>query len=150
MSVRAAGHLDIPALCVLGRQFFNASGYGEFSKWDSASFEATVSALIDGRVQGGAFVLEADESVVGMTAYLLSPLFFNFSDFIAQEMFWFVAPKQRAGMSMLDAMETSAKAQGAAALIMSALSGHRDPALARIYARRGYRASELMFIKGLR
>jgi hypothetical protein len=149
MTVRAAVSYDVPALCVLGRQFFNASGYAELSKWDSVSFETTVRALIEGRVRGGIFVFEVDDSIVGMAGFLTSPFFFNLSTLIAQEMFWFVAPGHHAGMSLLDAMEQGAKAQGATAFIMSSLSGHRDPALARLYSKRGYRAAENTFVKGI-
>lgn len=149
MTVRAAVSYDVPALCVLGRQFFNASGYAELSKWDSVSFETTARALIEGRVLGGIFVFEVDDAIVGMAGFLTSPFFFNLSTLIAQEMFWFVAPGHRAGMALLDAMENGAKGQGATAFIMSSLSGHRDPALARLYGMRGYRAAENTFVKGI-
>jgi hypothetical protein len=65
-------------------------------------------------------------------------------------MFWFVAPGHHAGMALLDApWKVGAKGQGATAFIMSSLSGHRDPALARLYSKRGYRAAENTFVKGI-
>lgn len=149
MTVRLAASADVPALCVLGKQFFNASGYGDLSEWDAASFEATLRAIIEGRVLGGIFVFESDSAVVGMAGFLTSPFFFNLRTLIAQEMFWFVAPGHQAGMLLLDAMEMRAKGQGATVFIMSSLSGHRDPALARLYTKRGYRAAENTFIKGI-
>lgn len=149
MTVRAATLSDIPAMCALGKHLYDMARRIEFVEWDAPSFGTTCRAIIEGRVLGGAFVFEVDNIIVGTAALLISPFFYNVNECVGMELFWYSMPGQRAGIPLLDAMEEFAKARGARAFAMSALSGKHDPVFTRLYTRRGYRASEISFIKAL-
>lgn len=149
--IRAGEETDVPAIMALGRKFFDAAGWPAVAEWDDASVEATLRALIDGKMPGGLPVAEVDGEVVGMAAFLLFPFYFNLRTTVGQEIFWYVEEKHRfgAGAEMLQWIEAKAKEGGAAVFIMSSVTGLRDAALARVYARRGYAPAENTFIKRL-
>ena len=150
-TIRRADLFDLPAIKRLGRDFFEAAQWSDIADWDEASAERTALSLIGGVVPGGLLIAETADETVGMAGYVLFPFSFNHALLIAQEMFWYVDPKHRfgAGRDLMDALEESARAQGATVLIMASIAGLRDAAVARLYARRGYRPAENTFVKRL-
>ena len=149
--VRAATRDDMPEIIVMGEQFHILSGMKDMGAFDATSLENTIVAMIDGPVSGFVLVAESDGEVVGMTAGILFPLYFNLSLKGCQELFWYCKPDSRkgAGRLLLDELEAEASRRGADVFMTAALAGLRDGAIARVYERRGYRPVENTFIRKL-
>lgn len=147
--IRDATPADIGAIVAMGERFFQTARWPDPMQWDGASFAISIHALINSEVEGG--IVVAGESPIGMGAFVLFPVYFNGAQKIAQEIFMWadVGYRDGIGMSLLDAMESRARAKGAYLFMQSALAGQRDEALARLYQRRGYQAAERTFIKVL-
>lgn len=96
-------------------------------------------------------VVEVASRIVGMAGAMAFPHYFNANETAAEELFLWVEPEHRSGFGaqMLVAMEVWAKAQGALSFGMSSIELLRPEATARLYARRGYRATQRTFIKRL-
>jgi GNAT superfamily N-acetyltransferase len=150
MEIREAGLIDMPALLRMGRAFFDQAGIGSLTEWDEDSFEATAQMLITSE-PGVMLVAEADGQGVGMAGALVFPAYFNVRVLIGQELFWYVAPEHRFGVgaALISRLEEEARGRGASLFIAGAVAGLRDAAIARLYARRGYRPTESSFIKAL-
>lgn len=69
---------------------------------------------------------------------------------LARETVWWIDPAHRgtAAVRMLDAYETWAAAQGCQFVGMAGMGD--DPAVAKLYQRRGYRVAETHYLKALR
>jgi hypothetical protein len=149
--VRTARPDDVPAVVTMGGKFFAASPWRTVAAWDDASFAKTLRLLIEKPECGGLIVAEDEGRVIGMAGFLLFPSYFNFAALCGEEIFWWVEEGHRygAGQMMLDAMEGAAKAKGAILFVMGCIAGMRSPALARLYERRGYRASDNRFVRRL-
>lgn len=69
---------------------------------------------------------------------------------VAKESLWWIEPAYRGGTAavrMLDALETWARGHGC---VFAGVAGMGDdPAVAKLYQRRGYRGAEVHFLKGL-
>lgn len=148
--IREAGIIDMPALLRMGRSFFEQAGLSGLAQWDDASFEATAQMLIASDF-GVLLVAESDGHGVGMAGALIFPAYFNVATFIGQELFWFVEPEHRFGVgaALIERLEAEARNRGASLFIAGAMAGLRDAAIARLYARRGYRPTEHSFIRAL-
>lgn len=148
--IRRATAADLPDLLKIGREFFEESGWPELCAWDEASVTRTFTSLIEGEMPGGLLVAFQGE-MVGMAAFVLYPFYFNAECTVGQEIFWYARPMFRNGIgaALLEAMEHEARTAGALAFMMANIAGHRDEALARLYARRGYKPAENTFLKRL-
>jgi GNAT superfamily N-acetyltransferase len=148
--IREAGLIDMPALLRMGQAFFDQAGLDTLTQWDEASFEATAQMLIASE-PGILLVAEADGHGVGMAGALVFPAYFNVNVWVGQELFWFVSPQHRFGVgaALIARLEEEAKRRGASLFIAGAVAGLRDAAIARLYARRGYRPTEYSFIKAI-
>lgn len=151
MMIRSALKRDVPGLLRMGREFFKESGLSSFMAWDDFSFEITATRLIEGKIPGVILVADDDDKLVGMAACLLFPMYFNLSVPAAQELFWWVDPRHRFGVGgwLIEELEDQAKEAGASVLLLGAVSGLRDAAISRVYARRGYKPLEHSYIKEL-
>lgn len=147
--IRNATAEDIPAILVLGEAFFNEAGWPRLASWDGPSTATFLTSLIEGKITGGLIVAERDGEIIGMAAYLLFPFYCNFAETMAQEVFWYAKPEKRlgTGLAMLNEIERQAAERGAKIMVMAAVSGLRDEALARFYQRRGYSSGEVTFMK---
>lgn len=144
--VRQATADDIPACAEMGRRFFDESGFSAETSFDPLSFEVTLRQLIASK---DGVVLVADGGMVGGLAY---PFYFNANSKTAQEMFWWVSPEYRGtnlGMLLIDGFERWARSKGCETLSMICLPALRESPAERVYQRRGYRASERVYIKRL-
>jgi hypothetical protein len=135
------------SLLDMGQEFISEAWAG-IADFDEGSTRQTLEALLEA---GILLVAEADGRVTGMLGAVVTPLYFNRSETIAQELFWWVRPEARTGTgkALLDAFEAEARDRGATIGGMNAMEDMRANALARIYARRGYRQSERAFIRRL-
>lgn len=143
--IRPATEADIPSLVEMGRAFFEESSWSALAAFDAASFERTLNLLIEG---GSLLVAEYDGELAGMAAYAAVPLLANHSVRYAQEVFWY-ATQSGAGEALRAGIEDQARAQGAEFVVMSALIGKRDAAIARRLSSHGYIETERSLVKRL-
>lgn len=134
--IRRATIEDIPEIVALGAEFLAYSPH----RWiplDREAFANTARAIIEG---AGAIFLSDDGFIGGA----LSPMYFNPAYVIAAELFWYAKSE---GQALRDAFEAWAREAGAAAVACSGLVDEREKAIRRVYARAGYEASEVAFMK---
>lgn len=146
--IRPATQSDIPGIARLGKQFHAKAGWSEVSY-----SEADCAASLEMFMSSGVFIgFVADEgSISGMIGGVVSPVYFNQSHMSGEELFWYVSPDapQLTGIRLLDAMENAARERGCKTWQMKSLARLGGERMTALYERRGYRASEHLFIKEL-
>ncbi len=98
-------------------------------------------------------VAEIDNEIVGVTAAVLYPMYFNPDALVAQELWWWLTPSARgsgAGNLMFKELEQWSKSKGASVLFMIALEDERANAMEKVYARAGFKPMERTFSKELK
>lgn len=147
--IRRATVSDIDEIARLGEQFHAAAGWQEipYSVPDCASSLYTLMQM-DNFI---CLVADVDYRIVGMAAGITSPVYFNHDHRSGEELFWWVSESapNMTGIRLLDALEFEAKEQGCQTWQMKALARLGGERMIKLYERRGYRASEQMFIKEL-
>ncbi len=144
--IRRATLDDIPEIARLGRKFHEQAGWSDIFEYDEADCTASLTNMM---AFGGFICVVAGEPIHGMAAGLCVPVYFNQSHLSGEELFWWVgddAP-QMTGIRLLDALESAAKALGCQSWQMKSLAKLGGDRMAKLYQRRGYRASESTFIK---
>jgi len=146
--IRAATVEDIPTIARLGKEFHAQAQWADIFDYSEADCAASLTALIENE----AFIcLVADEGeIVGMTAGIVAPVYFNHAHLSGEELFWWVDPtkgSQGIGLRLLVALEDAAKAKGCQSWQMKSIARLNGERMAKLYERRGYRASEHSFIK---
>lgn len=147
--IRAAGEADIAEIARLGERFHAQAGWADIFAY---SVEDCAKSLAHFLPQPNFICLVADHGgIVGMTAGVLCPVYFLHDHMSGEELFWWVADTapQMTGLRLLQALEGEAKARGAASFQMKSIARLNGDRMAKLYARRGYRASEHSFIKRL-
>lgn len=143
MSARQATLADLDECLRMGRAFAAAAGV-------SGNDESMATTLIKLIEDGGLFVV--GEPLVGMAAAIVYPNYFNLEQLAAQELFWWVDPGARrngAGVELLRAIETWAKAKGAKTLTMVALDALDGERVTGMYMNAGYQPLERSFVRKL-
>lgn len=146
--IREAVNDDIPRLVEMGAAFWSSSPWsvsGPFSPEKAApAFERFIASP-----SVGLFVIDRD-GVCGAIAVIISDLWCVRGGVLAQEAFWWVEPQGSSeAMTLWDAGERFAKANGAQALAMIRLEGMRDHAVDGLYRRRGYEVREHLYLRTL-
>lgn len=144
MHVRHATDADrLPAVAMM-RRFHAASGLP--FRFSAAHAEAQFK-LHQSAADRLALVLGIPAA--GLLLASIAPHPFS-GDLIAQELCWWVNPAARgkASLDMLDAYEAWAQGHGADYVALAHLGA--DPAMTRLYRRRGYSIAETYFSKALR
>jgi len=152
ITIRPAVEGDLTAYNELLKDFHKASpmdGVVEFSPAGCLQFLNTSvtneSVLL--------LVAEIDNEIVGVTAAVLYPMYFNPNALVAQELWWWLTPTARgsgAGNLMFKELEQWSKNKGASVLFMIALEDERANAMEKVYARAGFKPMERTFSKELR
>jgi hypothetical protein len=139
-TIRPAESRDMPELIEMGRDFFGQSGNSAFTTFDERSFATAMGTLINGVIPGCLLVAESADQLVGMTACMVFPLYFNVQTLVAQDLFWFCKPDFRnvVGAVLLDELEADAGRKGAEVFMSAAVVGQCDGAVGRVYQRRGF------------
>ena len=95
-----------------------------------------------------ALVIERDDKVVGMTAWLLVPHPANMKCKIFQEILWGVnSPNKTDALLLLRAIEAKAKEVEANVVILANLSLENESQIRRIYNKKGYAFMESHYSK---
>jgi hypothetical protein len=146
MTVRPATEADVPVLIEMGCRFIASSRYAGLMAAVPAQQAQLTATLL---AQGGCWVLEGPEGVVGMLGLVLAPLPMT-GELAALECMWWVEPGWRHGASALQMWEEGeawARNQGATCIQMIQPVGQE--ALGVLYRRRGYVAVETTWQKPL-
>ena len=147
-SVRHAVPDDVKEMAEIGRKFFDATILPQYADYDCASMEDTLTTFIEDP-NGTALCLIDDGNIVGGIGGYVHPLYFNHSQFAAQQVFWFVLPEYRSRKSMrlLDAWESWSRSKGAKVIWSGAKMDDNYQGMEAMMARRKYAALEAVFIK---
>lgn len=148
--IRSASIDDAAPVAKLGESFHREACWADVVPYNAADCEATIRQLIES-ADGIVLVAENDGEIVGMAAGLAYPMYFNHAHRTGQELFWWVKPGLRDGTGrlLLEMLETEARAIGCLSWTMISLDKVNPEVMARLYRRRGYRASEHSFVKRL-
>lgn len=147
--IRPARLEDLPAIAALGEEFHRQAGWSDIFPYSVDDCAASLAAFL---ALDSFIGLVADyDGVVGMAAGITAPVYFNHDHLSGEELFWWVSADapQGAGLRLLVALETEAKARGCDSWQMKSIARLNGDRMAKLYERRGYRASEHSFIKRL-
>ena len=140
--MRDATLSDIPDLLAMGERFAAAIGLNDTVGYDPASVERLFRTLIE---SDDGILIMADGGAAGG---LVHPSLFNNEHRTGQELFWWVDPDKRGqGVKLMAALEDAARAKGAASWMMSTMDALDHEGAARVYERRGYRATDRNYLK---
>jgi hypothetical protein len=147
--IREAGLSDIPEIARLGGKFHEQAGWSDIMAYSEANCALSLEHLM----KSDAFIclVAGRDKIEGMAAGVVSPVYFNHAHLSGEELFWWVdenAP-QMTGIRLLDALEQSARQRGCVSWQMKSIAKLNGDRMAKLYERRGYRASEQSFIKVL-
>jgi len=145
MKIRDATIDDFPELHRMGVDFAGAAGLPDV---DIDTLHQSVENLIN----GGILKVAENGAICGCAGALVFPHYWNASELIAQELFWWVDKTARhstAAIRLLNAMENTAKEKGAKSMIMLTLEKLTPDVLEKIYLKRGYKPQERSFVKDL-
>jgi GNAT superfamily N-acetyltransferase len=135
--IRRATQDDIPRIVELGAEFLAECPYS-WVPLDPVAFAVFASGMIE---QGVIFL--SDDGMIGG---VFSPFYFNPAVRMVAELFWWARSE---GQALRQALEAWAREHGAQCLTCSGLTGDREPAIRRVYARAGYVPTEVAFVKRL-
>ena len=145
--IRPATLADIPEVSRLGELFHAQAGWADIFPYSVADCAASLTAYM----ALDCFVcLVADVGgIVGMTAGVMAPVYFNQAHLSGEELFWWVSDKAppMTGLRLLQALEDAGKAKGCLSWQMKSIARLNGQRMAKLYERRGYRPSEHSFIK---
>jgi hypothetical protein len=138
--IREATDADIPRLLHMGAKFAEKARLVEHVGYDPANMENTFAEMIAGENYA---VFIGDSGAIGG---LKSPHPFNYSHWIAQELFWW--SEGREGLRLLTAFElwASAHCQTVRMITLECVNPER---MGRLYLSRGYEPLEHGYIKRL-
>jgi GNAT superfamily N-acetyltransferase len=99
-------------------------------------------------------VLVAEDAgeLIGITAAIAYPMYFNPAKLVAQELWWYIKPEARGGVAsklLFQEIEKWGKDKQAEAMFMVALDNDRVETMVKMYGRLGYAPTERVFVKGL-
>lgn len=149
MLIRKATIKDIEHLQKMGQDFFKASGFESMFVYDEPTCRLTLEHLIQDD-SGTIYVMDNGKKPVGMVGALLYPFYMNQNVLQAQELFWWINPENRKGLSgvkLLQGVENWAKEKGAVAFNMMCLEHLEPEKIERLLTVKGYNKTERHFMR---
>jgi GNAT superfamily N-acetyltransferase len=113
------------------------------------------AAFVEGALENeDMVVLVAEDAgeLIGITAAIAYPMYFNPAKLVAQELWWYIKPDARGGTAsklLFQEIEKWGMSKQAAAMFMVALDNDRVETMVKLYGRLGYTPTERTFVKGL-
>jgi GNAT superfamily N-acetyltransferase len=151
VTVRTATVEDLPRYMDLAKAFVATTPVNHLIPFDRDSTAAFVESALDNENMA-VLVAEEDDKIVGITAAIVYPMYFNPSKLVAQELWWYIKPDARGGTAsklLFQEIEKWGKSKQAEAMFMIALDNDRVTTMAKMYGRLGYAPTERVFVKGL-
>lgn len=152
VQVRVATPEDMPSYMDLAAAFVATTPISHIVPFNRDSTSTFVQNSLD-NPDMLILVAEDDGQIIGITAAMTYPMYFNPDKLVAQELWWYLTPEARGGPAskmLFQTIEKWAKAKGAEAMFMIALADARVDTLAKVYKRSGYVPVERSYVKGLR
>jgi GNAT superfamily N-acetyltransferase len=151
VTVRAATIDDMPSYMDLAEAFVATTPVSHIVPFDREGTAAFVEGALDSE---NMIVLVAEDAgeLIGITAAIAYPMYFNPSKLVAQELWWYIKPDARGGAAsklLFQEIEKWGKSKQAEAMFMVALDNDRVTTMAKMYGRLGYAPTERVFVKGL-
>jgi GNAT superfamily N-acetyltransferase len=151
VTVRPATVDDIPCYMDLAAAFVATTPVNHLIPFDRDSTAAFVEAALDNE---NMVVLVAEDAgeLIGITAAIAYPMYFNPAKLVAQELWWYIKPDARGGTAsklLFQEIEKWGMSKQAAAMFMVALDNDRVDTMVKLYGRLGYTPTERAFVKGL-
>jgi len=143
--IRLATKNDIPELLRMGKEFFDASGYGDITSFNEEDTTVLINKLI-----GEGFLLT--DGKTSMLGFVVFPMFMNSSYIVAQELFWWVDEESRRsgiGAELLLETEKLAKKLGASSMIMLSINGLNGKKVNEFYEKKGYVKREQSYMRAI-
>lgn len=147
--IRRATQADMESILTMGERFYRSSHYSGWADFCRESSRKLVQMVID---TGVLMIAQEDGKDVGMVGLVVAPFMFNNDKLGAYEVFWWVEPEARGGMTawrLLKSIDQVCADMGVASIQMVVLSDSPEQA-AKMYERAGYTHSETSFTKILR
>jgi len=151
VTVRTATVEDLPCYMDLAEAFVATTPINHLIPFDR---ECT-AAFVEGALENENMVVlvaEDDVEIIGITAAIAYPMYFNPAKLVAQELWWYIKPDARGGAAsklLFQEIEKWGKSKQAEAMFMIALDNDRVTTMAKMYGRLGYAPTERVFVKGL-
>lgn len=147
--IRAATPSDAPAIARLGSIFHAQAGWEEIPYVEADCATAMVQLIQTPTFL--CYVAEDGGNITGMVAGVVSPVYFNHNHISGEELFWWVSNSAApyTGLKLLTAIEDGARGLGCTTWQMKSLARLNGERMEKLYSRRGYRASERLFIREL-
>lgn len=139
--VRLATRDDLPECMIMGRRFYNESGYSDMGDFNPALTEQVLTNCID----NGTLIIGDG----GMIGFIVFPIYMTGTN-AAQELFWWVNHEKRGarlGLQLLKAAEARAKDIGAKAMMMLCLDRLNGEKVGKLYERLGYESREQTYMR---
>jgi hypothetical protein len=149
--VRPATVDDIPCYMDLAEAFVATTPVNHLIPFDRECTAAFVEGALDNE---NMIVLAAEDAgeLIGITAAIAYPMYFNPAKLVAQELWWYIKPDARGGAAsklLFQEIEKWGMSKQAAAMFMVALDNDRVETMVKLYGRLGYTPTERAFVKGL-
>jgi len=151
VTVRRATAEDIPSYMDLAAAFVATTPVNHLIPFARESTAAFVESALDNENMI-VLVAEDDGELIGITAAIAYPMYFNPAKLVAQELWWYIKPDARGGTAsklLFQEIEKWGMSKQAAAMFMVALDNDRVETMVKLYGRLGYTPTERAFVKGL-
>ena len=151
MSVRAANDQDIAAIVSMGRKFWQLTPYAALPYSMPYCPDSAADTLRQCLSHGLLFVAQSGDEVIGFIGAIAAPMPLQRDILVAAEQFWWVEEGARGGVGrqLKLTLEQAARDAGVTVLAMSAFEQINIEAMAKMYQRAGYDATERTYTKVL-
>jgi GNAT superfamily N-acetyltransferase len=149
--VRSATVEDIPSYMELAEAFVATTPINHIIPFDRDGTASFVEGALDNENMT-VLVAEDTGELIGITAAIAYPMYFNPAKLVAQELWWYIKPDARGGTAsklLLQEIEKWGKSKHAQAMFMVALDNDRVGTMVKLYGRLGYTPTERAFVKEL-
>jgi len=151
VTIRPATVEDIPCYMDLAAAFVATTPVSHIIPFDRDSTAAFIESALDNENMT-VLVAEDDGELIGITAAIAYPIYFNPAKLVAQELWWYIKPSARGGAAsklLFQEIEKWGMSKQAEAMFMVALDNDRIEAMVKLYGRLGYTPTERTFVKEL-
>ena len=149
--VRSATVKDIPSYMDLAEAFVATTPINHIIPFDRDGTASFVEGALDNENMT-VLVAEDTGELIGITAAIAYPMYFNPAKLVAQELWWYIKPDARGGTAskmLLQEIENWGRSKHAQAMFMVALDNDRVGTMVKLYGRLGYAPTERAFVKEL-